>query len=148
MTRIWVRGLLLAVCCASLGIARQARGSEAALLPPAHVTAACSQLQPRIDLSQFGQTHFTVQHPRVMYRAYPNFPSSLLNAPVHTLVSVCVLVSPSGEPTKPVILYSSGYRALDDAALRAARATTFAAGSINGKRLAMAAELDYRFDAK
>lgn len=83
-----------------------------------------------------------------MYRAYPNFPGSLLNASVHTLVSVCVLVSASGEATKPVVLYPSGYRALDNAALRAAGATTFAPGSINGKRFAMAAELDYRFDTK
>jgi TonB family protein len=138
---------MLGACigCLQGGVALRA---AAATLPPARVSAACSNRQPPVDLSRFAGTTAHIVHPRIAYRAFPNYPASLITQAVHGLVSICVLVDEHGQPAKPTILYSSGSHALDTAALRAARATTFRPGTINGTPVTMPTELDYRFDSR
>jgi|GEM_PF-6466832 len=143
-------GLLSVAGCAALlaGVRSESAAVAATQAVPARLTAACSQMQPHVDLSKFGRNSFRIEHPRIVHRAIPLYPSALIDASVHGVVSICVLVTEAGHPTAPTMLLSSGSKILDAAAMRAARATTFKAGTINGKPLKMPAELDYRFALK
>lgn len=124
-----------------------APAANAANLAPAYVTKMCAKMQPELDLSRYAGRQVRVKHPGILQYAAPHYPNIAAHS-IHRLVSVCVLVNEYGHPEQLKILYSSGYKKLDDAAYRAAQKTTFMPGTLNGQPIKMSTELDYAFDLK
>ncbi|MGH7727328.1 MAG: TonB family protein, partial [Vulcanimicrobiaceae bacterium] len=83
--------------------------------------------------------------PRFLFADQPDFPEMLRNQGVHASSIVLATVGPNGNLISARIGTSSGYSALDRAALAAARASRYAPPTIDGRAATETYRISYDF---
>lgn len=86
--------------------------------------------------------------PAFLFRYEPAYPERARRAGVEGVVSVRIALAPDGSVRQVELTQSSGSRLLDDAALAAARASTFSPASRNRSPVDAEAVASYRFELR
>jgi protein TonB len=86
--------------------------------------------------------------PSFLFRQEPAYPERAHRAGVEGVVGVRIALAPDGSVRQVELTQSSGSRLLDEAALAAARASTFTPASRNQEAVASEAVASYRFELR
>ena len=75
--------------------------------------------------------------PEILKRVAPDYPAEARKMGIEGKVVISALVDTTGHPAKVEIARSSGYKSLDEAALKAAKETLYKPGMQDGKPIAI-----------
>ena len=92
-----------------------------------------------------GNASFTSAAPDYLHNPTPEYPEEARRDRQQGVVTLLVDVSPEGNVLKVSVQRSSGYRKLDEAALRAAKDWKFKAGTMAGQPIRSQVEVPVRF---